>query len=44
MSQMTLTVSRESAVSVIANIVREGLTFEAREDGENVVITFTGGY
>jgi hypothetical protein len=41
---MTLTIERENAASMLAAIVKEGLTFEAREEGSYIIITFTGGY
>ena len=44
MSQMTLTLSRENAPAFIAEIVKQGLTFDATESGDSIVITFTGGY
>jgi len=39
-----VTISIETAPAFIAGLVREGVTFEARENGADVIIEFTGGY
>lgn len=40
-----LTISLSNAPTVIAGLVAQGLTFEAREtDCDTIVITFTGGF
>ena len=41
---MTLTVAIENSATVIAGLIREGVTFTARQSGATVVITFTGGF
>ena len=42
----TLIVNIDQAAQVIAQLVREGVTFEAVQstDGYTILITFTGGY
>ena len=45
--KQVLTVYLEDAAKVIAQLVREGVTFQARQDPSNstlVQITFTGGW
>jgi predicted transcriptional regulator len=38
-------IERRAAAAVIAGLVREGVTFEARTDDEGYIsITFTGGF
>ena len=34
----------ESAAAFIAEIVRQGIVFEARQDGNYVTVTFKGGF
>jgi len=41
---MTLILTVKSAAFVIARLVREGVRFEAEQNGETVVVRFTGGF
>ena len=47
MAQMTVTLELKVAPAFIAGLVKEGLTFKARQDPrdpEYLIITLTGGY
>ena len=37
-------VKHQNAAIIIAGLVREGISFEARDRGDCIVITCTGGY
>ena len=40
-----LTVSKESFSTMLLDIIKSGVTFEARENEEGeIVVTFTGGF
>ena len=39
-----LTVSIETFTTMLSGLVQSGVTFEAEEKNNSIVITFTGGY
>lgn len=39
-----LKVSRETFNEMLSGLIQSGVTFEANEVGDIIVITFTGGY
>ena len=41
---MKVTIELNKAAKFIAELVRQGVTFDARQCGELVVIEFTGGF
>lgn len=40
----TLTVSPETFSTMLSSIVQSGVTFEAVERDNKIIVTFTGGY
>lgn len=44
MSLGTVRISLKQAPAFLAALIPHGVTFEARQDGDDVVVTFTGGY
>lgn len=44
MTQQTLTIDLNMAAVIIAQLVREGVTFNAVQREDRVLITFTGGF
>jgi hypothetical protein len=41
---MTLTISKDAFTEMLCGIIKSGATFEAVEMGNDIKITFTGGY
>ena len=41
---MKLTISKKSFTEMLNGLISSGAKFEAVEVGENIVLTFTGGY
>lgn len=41
---MSLTVGLDVAAKICAELVREGVTFQAVQNGPEVIIKFTGGF
>lgn len=41
---MKITIDLDRAASFIANLVKEGLTFEANQYGDRMTIILTGGF
>ena len=41
---MKLTVTKETFTEMLSGLVASGVTFEAEEKNNEIVITFTGGY
>jgi len=41
----TLTVSQQTFENMLSGLIKSGVTFEAKENGDgNIVVTFTGGF
>lgn len=41
----TLTVSQQTFENMLSGLIKSGVTFEAKENGNGyIVVTFTGGY
>ena len=41
---MKLTVTKETFTEMLSGLVASGVTFEAEEKNDEIVITFNGGY
>jgi len=39
-----LTISKEEFTRMLSDLIKSGVTFEAYESKENIIIEFTGGY
>ena len=44
MSQQTLTLELREAPAFIAELIKQGLTFEAKQIEDKILISFTGGF
>jgi hypothetical protein len=40
----TLTVTKETFFLMVLELIKSGVTFEANEENEKIVIIFTGGF
>jgi len=41
---MVLTISKKSFFNSLSDLIQSGVTFDAEEKDDNIIITFTGGY
>jgi hypothetical protein len=39
-----LTISKEAFFKMLSDLIASGVTFDAVEDGDNIIVTFDGGY
>jgi hypothetical protein len=44
MANNKLTVSKEAFTEMLSGIIASGVTFEAEEKNDKIIITFTGGF
>lgn len=40
----TLVLTKESFLEMLQGMIKSGVTFHAVENGDTIIITFTGGY